>query len=142
MAGSVRRVTAAPRTRAPQHPIGRIPVLDVRPCVDAGARPAKSVVAEEFDVTATVFREGHDKLGAEVVLTGPDGTRRLPVRMVAHGEIPDRYEAWVTPDAPGAWTFEIQAWSDPVVSLSGRSPPSGAGKGPVTDGRRDSPRAP
>ncbi len=32
-------------------------------------------------MTATVFREGHDQLGAEVVLTGPDGVRREPVRM-------------------------------------------------------------
>src|SRR6185437_11514196 len=29
-------------------PIGRIPVLDVRPLVDDGDRPAKSVVGEEF----------------------------------------------------------------------------------------------
>jgi starch synthase (maltosyl-transferring) len=26
----------------------------------------------------------------------------------------DRYEAWVTPDAEGAWTFEVQSWSDPL----------------------------
>ena len=78
--GSVRRVTAAPRTRAPQHPIGRIPVLDVRPCVDDGARPAKAVVDEEFDVTATVFREGHDAVNATVVLTDPDGRRARACR--------------------------------------------------------------
>ena len=28
----------------------------------------------------------------------------------------DRYLAWVTPDSPGAWTFEVQAWSDPVAT--------------------------
>ena len=48
-----------------------------------------------------MFREGHDKLGAEVVLTGPDGVRRDPVRMTKHGDVPDRYDAWVTPDAAG-----------------------------------------
>ena len=51
-----------------------------------------------------------------MVLTGPDGVRRDPVRMTKHGDVPDRYDAWVTPDAPGAWTFEIQAWSDPVAT--------------------------
>jgi starch synthase (maltosyl-transferring) len=94
--------------------VGRIPVMDVMPVVDLGRQPAKATVGEPFPVTASVFREGHDRLGAEVVLTGPDGVRRDPVRMTKHGDVPDRYEAWVTPDVPGAWTFEIQAWSDPL----------------------------
>ena len=96
--------------------VGRIPVMDVMPVVDVGRQPAKATVGEPFPVRATVFREGHDRLGAEVVLTAPDGTRRPPVRMVKHPEIPDRYDAWVTPDAPGAWSFEIQAWSDPIAT--------------------------
>src|SRR6185436_3854333 len=71
---------------------------------------------EPLPVTATVFREGHDQLGADVVLVAPDVTRRPPVRMVADGEAPDRYVAWVTPDAEGAWTFEVHAWSDPLAT--------------------------
>ena len=94
--------------------VGRIPVMNVMPVVDLGRQPAKATVGEPFPVSATVFREGHDQLGAEVVLTGPDGHRRPPVRMVRHPEVPDRYDAWVTPDTTGAWTFEVQAWSDPV----------------------------
>src|SRR5689334_21943443 len=94
--------------------VGRIPVMNVMPVVDLGRQPAKATVGEPFPVSASVFREGHDKLGAEVVLTGPDGVRRDPVRMTKAGDVPDRYEAWVTPDSPGAWTFEVQAWSDPV----------------------------
>jgi starch synthase (maltosyl-transferring) len=96
--------------------VGRIPVMDVMPVVDLGRQPAKATMGEPFPVSATVFREGHDKLGAEVVLTDPDGRRRDPVRMVKHPEVPDRYDAWVTPDATGAWTFEVQAWSDPVAT--------------------------
>ncbi len=90
--------------------------MNVMPVVDLGRQPAKATVGEPFPVSATVFREGHDKLGAEVVLTGPDGRRRDPVRMAKHPEVPDRYEAWVTPDAGGAWTFEVQAWSDPIAT--------------------------
>jgi starch synthase (maltosyl-transferring) len=96
--------------------VGRIPIMDVTPLVDLGRQPAKATVGEPFPVTATVFREGHDKLGAEVVLTGPEGRARPPVRMLPHLEIPDRYEAWVTPDAPGDWTFEVHGWSDPVAT--------------------------
>ena len=64
--------------------VGRIPVMDVMPLVDLGRLPAKATVGEPFPVRATVFREGHDQLGAEVVLTAPDGTRRPPVRMAKH----------------------------------------------------------
>ncbi len=97
--------------------VGRIPVVDVHPLVDLGRRPAKATQGEPFPVTATVFREGHDKLGAEVVATGPDGQARPPVRMEPVGPgRPDVYEAWVTPDVQGDWTFTIQAWSDPVAT--------------------------
>src|SRR6478736_3069425 len=96
--------------------VGRIPVMNVTPLVDLGRLPAKATVGEPFPVTATVFREGHDKLGAEVVLTAPDGRRRPPVRMAKDPEVPDRYSAWVPPDQPGAWTFEVVAWSDPVAT--------------------------
>src|SRR5690242_2649275 len=94
--------------------VGRIPVLDVMPVVDLGRLPAKATAGEPLPVRATVFREGHDQLGAEVVLVAPDGSRRPPVRMVGDGDTPDRYVAWVTPDTGGAWTFEVQAWSDPI----------------------------
>ncbi|WP_252274625.1 alpha-1,4-glucan--maltose-1-phosphate maltosyltransferase [Nocardioides sp. LMS-CY] len=96
--------------------VGRIPVMDVTPLVDLGRQPAKATVGEPFPVTASVFREGHDQLGAEVVLTDPAGRRRPPVRMVPDADVPDRHVAWVTPDSPGAWTFEIAAWSDPVAT--------------------------
>ncbi len=96
--------------------VGRIPIVDVMPLVDLGRQPAKATVGEPFPVRATVFREGHDKLGAEVVLTGPDGQPRPPVRMTRLDDPVDRYLARVTPDQEGAWTFEVQAWSDPIAS--------------------------
>ncbi|MGW5624025.1 maltotransferase domain-containing protein, partial [Streptomyces olivaceus] len=53
--------------------VGRIPVLDVRPVVQHGRRPAKAVTGETFEVSATVFREGHDAVAANVVLKDPQG---------------------------------------------------------------------
>jgi starch synthase (maltosyl-transferring) len=96
--------------------VGRIPVMDVMPLVDLGRLPAKATAGEAIPVRASVFREGHDRLGAEVVLVDPAGARRPPVRMTPDGDQPDRYLAWVTPDGVGAWTFEVHAWSDPVAT--------------------------
>ncbi|WP_435771661.1 alpha-1,4-glucan--maltose-1-phosphate maltosyltransferase [Nocardioides sp. SYSU DS0651] len=104
--------------------VGRIPVIDVMPLVEAGPShgrlPAKASVGEPFPISATVFREGHDKLGAEAVLVAPDGSRRPPVRMTmlpaADRHTVDRYQAWVTADKVGDWAFEVHAWSDPVAT--------------------------
>ncbi|WP_166020369.1 alpha-1,4-glucan--maltose-1-phosphate maltosyltransferase [Streptomyces chilikensis] len=96
--------------------IGRIPVRDVRPAVECGRRPAKAVAGETFEVTATVFREGHDAVGANVVLRDPDGRPGpwTPMRELAPGT--DRWGALVTPDRTGLWTYAVEAWSDPVAT--------------------------
>lgn len=95
--------------------IGRIPILDVQPSVDCGRRPAKAVAGEAFDVSATVFREGHEMLGAGVVLWDPDGHRRPLVAMHEVTPGTDRHAAEVTVDRTGAWGFHVEAWGDPVA---------------------------
>jgi starch synthase (maltosyl-transferring) len=99
-----------------QYMIGRIPVLDVSPRVDCGSRPAKSVVGEPFEVSATVFREGHDAVGANVVLRDPKGRSGpwTPMRELAPGT--DRLGAEVVATSPGRWTFTVEAWSDPFAT--------------------------
>ncbi len=99
-----------------QHMIGRIPVLDVSPRVDCGTRPAKSVVGEPFEVSATVFREGHDAVGANVVLRDPKGRSGpwTPMHELAPGT--DRWGAEVVATAPGRWTYSVEAWSDPLAT--------------------------
>ena len=94
----------------------RIPIVNVMPVIDCGRYAAKSVVGEQLTIGATVFREGHDAIGVNVVLR--DSTGRTgpwtPMRLVAPGT--DRYEAVVTADATGPWTFQIEAWGDPLES--------------------------
>ncbi|MER6076177.1 maltotransferase domain-containing protein, partial [Streptomyces sp. NPDC001817] len=96
--------------------LGRIPVLDVRPVVQHGRRPAKAVTGESFEVSATVFREGHDAVAANVVLRDPAGRPGpwTPMRELAPGT--DRWGATVTAGEPGRWTYTVEAWSDPVAT--------------------------
>ncbi|AGP54900.1 alpha-1,4-glucan--maltose-1-phosphate maltosyltransferase [Streptomyces rapamycinicus] len=96
--------------------IGRIPILDIRPLIDCGRRPAKAVVDETFEVSATVFREGHDAVNANVVLRDPSGRSGpwTPMRELTPGT--DRWGAEVTPGAPGRWTYTVEAWSDPIAT--------------------------
>ncbi|GGY87700.1 alpha-1,4-glucan--maltose-1-phosphate maltosyltransferase [Streptomyces poonensis] len=113
----VPRASAGPPAAAPDLPlIGRIPVLDVRPAVHHGRRPAKAVVGEEFEISATVFREGHDAVAANVVLTDPEGRTGpwTPMRELAPGT--DRWGATVSLPAEGRWTYRVEAWGDPVTT--------------------------
>ncbi|MDQ1704453.1 MAG: hypothetical protein QOF18_819 [Frankiaceae bacterium] len=96
--------------------IGRIPITDVRPAVECGRWPAKAAVGETLPVTATVFREGHDAVAANVVLVDPDGKERPFNRM---RKLPDEgsTDRWATEigvDREGGWRFHVEAWSDPI----------------------------
>jgi starch synthase (maltosyl-transferring) len=100
--------------------IGRIPILDVQPVVRFASdvletAPAKAVPGEAFMVSATVFREGHEMLGAGVVLTDPSGQRQPPVPMRELAEGTDRYGAEVAATSEGRWHFAVEAWGDPVA---------------------------
>ena len=81
--------------------IGRIPILDLQPVVECGRRPAKAVVGETFQVSATVFREGHGALGAGVVLRDPSGKQQPLARMRLLAPGSDRYGADVTVTGEG-----------------------------------------
>src|SRR4051795_10709394 len=97
----------------------RLGITDVAPVVSCGSFSARAVVGEQLPVTATVFREGHDAVAANVVWTPPEGsddTAGRLNRMVRYGEEPDRWLTTVVPDREGLWTFRVEAWSDPLAT--------------------------
>src|SRR5687767_15818445 len=70
----------------------RLGISDVAPVVSCGAFSARAVVGEHVPITATVFREGHDAVAANVVWTPPDGAVAAPlIRMAKFGQEPDRW---------------------------------------------------
>lgn len=93
--------------------LSRIPAIEVFPVVADSTLPAKATEGEAFPVRATVFREGHDQFGADVVLVTNDRREFSRTRMYLVAPGLDRMEAWVMPDAPGDWSYRIDTWSDP-----------------------------
>ncbi len=92
---------------------GRLGIDDVSPVVSCGRYPSKAVVGEHIPVRATVWREGHDAVGATVVWRGPqDKTERL-TRMAVDDPNADTWIGHIAPDATGMWTYRVDAWSDP-----------------------------
>ena len=61
--------------RQPRKPPPRIRIENVKPVVDCGRHPAKRSVGDTVDVQATVFRDGHEILGARVLYRGPGAKR-------------------------------------------------------------------
>ncbi len=106
----------------------RLGITDVAPVVSCGSFSARAVVGEHLPITATVFREGHDAVAADVVWSppsdsaggpgrpSPDGTPSAFTRMAPYSQEPDRWLATVVPTQEGRWTFRIEAWSDPLAT--------------------------
>jgi starch synthase (maltosyl-transferring) len=93
----------------------RIQILGIEPVVDCGRFGAKACVGDEVRVSATVFRDGHEVLGAALRVKPPGATRWRDEPMDDLGN--DRFAASFTPDASGRWSYRIEAWVDPVASF-------------------------
>ena len=94
-----------------ENPIGRLPILGVKPSVDAGRWPAKAFQGEVIPFSANVFREGHDSLGVELLLTSPDGKQQTH-RMLAGSLGSDLWHTKVQLNEQGTWRFQIRAFAD------------------------------
>ena len=90
---------------------GRIPIESVSPAVDGGAVPAKAFEGEVIPFSAIVYREGHDSLGAEVLLTSPSGKSSVH-RMFAGAPGTDSWHTKVQLKEIGSYSFAIRAFGD------------------------------
>ncbi|MGV8884219.1 MAG: alpha-1,4-glucan--maltose-1-phosphate maltosyltransferase [Microbacteriaceae bacterium] len=91
--------------------MGRIPIRHLTPQQPEGLWPAKAWLGEVVPFGATVFREGHDQLGARLVLRSPSGVAS------AHALVPglpgtDRWATSVRITELGIWSWHIEAYSD------------------------------
>ncbi len=91
--------------------IGRIPISKVWPEVDGGDFPAKAFQGEVIEFGATSFREGHDLIGVELLLTSPKGeTQRIRLAEGRPGR--DEWTTKIKIEHVGIWSFSVSAWDD------------------------------
>ncbi|WP_442965615.1 MULTISPECIES: alpha-1,4-glucan--maltose-1-phosphate maltosyltransferase [unclassified Rathayibacter] len=110
---------STPETAPPAPPTGsgyevraeRIPIIDPQPRLEDDRWPAKAFVGEVVPFAATAFREGHDLIGVDLLLTSPEGVEsEHRMSLLATGT--DRYGRLVLLDAEGDWTYRIRAFAD------------------------------
>jgi len=90
--------------------IGRFPILDISPVTVFGGEliGAKAIPNERLPISATIIREGHDTFQAFAILVDPKGKEVARVAMREIWPKSARYEAYLTPDKVGNWSFYIE----------------------------------
>jgi starch synthase (maltosyl-transferring) len=91
--------------------VGRIPVTALTPTTPDRVFPTKAFSGEVVPFGATVFREGHDLIGADLLLVDPAGeTTRHPLTAGIPGT--DRWTTEVQLETEGDWTWQVEAYTD------------------------------
>ncbi len=95
---------------SPKQPPPRIQIQNVRPQVECGRYPVKATTGDRVDVTADIFKDGHDVLRA-VVRYRPVGARKWLERPLAPlGN--DHWAGDFDVTEMGRWQFTVEAWVD------------------------------
>jgi starch synthase (maltosyl-transferring) len=93
----------------------RIQIQEVAPQVDCGRYPVKRTVGDRVEVTAQIFRDGHESLGAAIRHRSPGSTGWTETPLEPLGN--DLWRGFFEVDRPGLWCFRIEAWLDRVASF-------------------------
>ena len=122
-AGSVRllriireaeRLYAGPELPGSPELPARIVIERVTPELDGGRFAVKRILGDMLEVSADIFRDGHDKIAASLWLRceGSDAWRVVPMHHVDN----DRWAGRIALDRVGAIRFAVGAWTDHFAS--------------------------
>src|SRR5579885_11632 len=92
----------------------RIQIQQVEPLIDCGRYPVKRTVGDDVDVYATVFKDGHDLLGAALRVRGPGDPEWAESPLTPLGN--DRWHGRFRVDRPGRWQYAVAAWTDRIAT--------------------------
>jgi starch synthase (maltosyl-transferring) len=87
----------------------------VEPILDGGRHAVKRVVGDTFLVTADIFADSHDLLGAALLLRadGEPSWRETPMRLIDN----DRWSGDLVLERNARHRYAIEAWRDPFATL-------------------------
>jgi starch synthase (maltosyl-transferring) len=93
----------------------RIQIQRVEPVVDCGRYAVKRTVGDAVEVSADIFRDGHETLGAALRFkpVGPSRWREVPMEPLGN----DRWRGAFPVEACGRWCYRIEAWTDRIASF-------------------------
>src|SRR4051794_854549 len=99
--------------------IGRVVIDDVRPRTPRPEHPAKATLRERVEVSADIFRDGHDILAGQVRWRAvpaktakgrPERAKWQTAPMTALGN--DRWVASIEPTTLGMHELVVEGWTD------------------------------
>ncbi len=96
----------------------RIVIEAPHPAVDGGRFPSKAIVGDRVDVSADIFRDGHDVLRAVVKYRHISGRKWHELPMV-HTDAHVRGDRWAGSfpvERLGRYQWTIEAWVDPFAA--------------------------
>jgi len=96
-----------------------IVIQNVWPQLDCGRYPVKREVGDALEVSAEIFRDGHDKLAAVILVRRKDEAdwREVPMAYVNPGL--DQWSGSVVLEENTSYVYTIEAWTDAYESWCG-----------------------
>ena len=93
---------------------GRTIIEAIAPCADGGVTTIKRVVGDTLTIEADIFTDGHEQIGADVLVWRAGGAEpeRVAMRFLAN----DRWRAEIHLDSIGQYRYAVEAWRDPFAS--------------------------
>jgi starch synthase (maltosyl-transferring) len=101
-----------PKTNEPPP---RIQIQRVTPQIDCGRYPMKRTEGDQVDVSALIFRDGHETLGAAIRYKPAGATRWQEAPLAPLGN--DAWAGSFAVDRVGTWCCRVEAWVDRVASF-------------------------
>jgi len=89
----------------------QVVIESVTPKLDGGRYPIKRVIGNVIEVSADIFKDGHDLIAARLIYRRP-GEASSHYAPFTHRFDPDRWVGSFKADQIGLWQYDIEAWPD------------------------------
>jgi len=86
-------------------------IENVTPKLDGGRYPIKRVIGNVIEVSADIFKDGHDLIAARLLYRRP-GEASSRVAPFIYRFDPDRWHGSFKVDQIGLWQYDVEAWPD------------------------------